>query len=80
MLIEDFVEGKGGGVVDGVSDEPTIAEGAANFCGEDEPVDVVVVVGAIEEGTDFFGNGVEGCLGYYGCLGKRRRDGLRSGD
>ena len=68
--MEDIVEGKCGGVVDDVSDDPPVADGAADFCGVDEPLDVVDAVGAIEEGADFFGNGIEGCLGYYECLGR----------
>ena len=73
MLVEGFEEGKDGGVVDEVSDEPAVANGTADFCCEDEPLDVVDVVGAIEEGTDFFGEGIEGCLGYWGIFSKRRR-------
>ncbi len=72
MLVEGFEEGKDGGVIDEVSDEPTVAIGTANFCCEDEPLDVVAVVGAIKEGTDFFGEGIECCLSYGGWL--RRRD------
>ena len=64
MLIEDFVEGEGGGVGDGVFDEPTVAEGTADFSSENEPLDVVDVAGAVEDGADFFGDGIEGCLGY----------------
>ncbi len=59
MLLEDIVEGKGGGVVDDVSDDPPVTDGTADFCGVDEPLDVVDVVGAIEEGADFFGDGIE---------------------
>lgn len=60
VLIENFVEGKDGGVIDGVADEPTIAERTTNssFIG-DEPLDVVDVTGAIEDGTDFFGDAIE---------------------
>ena len=73
MFVEGFEEAKDGGVVDDVSDEPTVADGTADFCVEDEPLDVVDVVGAIEEGTDFFGEGIEGCLGYGGWLSRCRR-------
>jgi hypothetical protein len=59
VLIEGFVEGKGAGVEDGVSDEPTVADGTADFLSEDEPVEVVDVVGAREDGTDFFDDGIK---------------------
>ena len=74
VLLEYIVEGKGGGVVDDVFDDPPVAEGAADFFGVDEPLEVVDVVGAIEEGADFFGDGIEGCLCYYGCWSRRWGD------
>ncbi len=73
MFVEGFEEAKDGGVVDDISDEPTVADGTADFCVEDEPLDVVDVVGAIEEGTDFFGEGIEVCLGYWGIFSRCRR-------
>lgn len=74
MLVEGFEEGKDGGVVDEVSDEPTVAKGTADFCFEDEPLDVVDVVGAIEEGADFFGEDIECFLGYWEFLSRNWRD------
>ena len=59
MLSGGFVKGKDGGVVEGVSDEPIIADGTADFSSADVPVEVVDVVGAREEGTDLFDDGIE---------------------
>jgi hypothetical protein len=58
-LVEDFVEGKDGGVIDVVADEPIVAEGTADFARVEVPVEVVDVVGAREEGTDCFDDSIE---------------------
>jgi len=69
VLIEDFVEGKDGGVIDGVADEPTIAERTTNSsCIGDAPLHVVVVAGTIEDGSDFFGDAIEVYGRWWGCL------------
>jgi hypothetical protein len=59
MLIEDIVEGQGGRVADEDSDDPAVADGTADFCWVNDPLGVVDVAGAIEEGADLFGDGIE---------------------
>ncbi len=41
------------------SDEPIVADGTADFLSEDEPMEVVDVVGAREEGTNCFDDGIK---------------------
>jgi hypothetical protein len=60
MMSEGVGEGEGGGGKMVSRTGQFVADGTTDFLSEDEPMEGVDVVGAREEGTDCFGEGIEG--------------------